>query len=290
MLKDIEKYKITSSKVKLSEHDPRDSGKLKKENAKEELLRNTEELDKLQEVFYADNRFGLLIILQAPDAAGKDGVIRHVMGGLNPQGCRVHSFKSPSKEELEHDYLWRHYKALPERGMIEIFNRSHYENVLITRVHPEFILNERIPEYNSVNKIDENFWKRRYDQINNFEKHVSENGTHILKFFLNLSKEEQKERFLDRLNEPDKNWKFSSADSEERAYWDNYQLAYEEMLQHTSTNYAPWYVIPADKKWFTRVAIGEIIVEKLKSLNLHYPPAEHPGMLAKAKQALLNEK
>lgn len=290
MIIDIKKYRVKSSGINLSDFDTDFTSKFSKKEAKKELKKNRKELKNLQRVFFADNRYGLLIILQAPDAAGKDGAIRHVMGGVNPQGCRVHGFKAPSQKELDHDYLWRHYKVLPERGMIEIFNRSHYENILITRVHPEFILKERIPGIDSVDKIGKKFWEKRYEQINNFEKHVYENGTHILKFFLNLSKEEQKERFLDRLNEKDKNWKFSSGDLEERAYWDDYQDAYQEMLRNTSTDYAPWHIIPADKKWFSRMAIGEIIVNKLKSLDLHFPPAESPELLKKAKEALLNEK
>ncbi len=289
MLKELKKFKVTNSNVRLADFDSGDTLGLKKDSAKDELENNRKELDGLQDIFYADNRYSLLIILQAPDAAGKDGAIRHVMSGVNPQGCRVHSFKSPSDEELDHDYLWRHYKALPERGMIEIFNRSHYENLLITRVHPEYILNERIPGYEKVEAIDEKFWKKRYDQINNFEKHIHENGTHILKFFLNLSKDEQKERFMERLSDPTKYWKFNSADLKERGYWDEYRTVYEEMLQNTSTEYAPWHIIPADKKWFSRVAIGEIIVEKLKSLDLRYPAAEDPEALKKAKHTLENE-
>jgi len=289
MLKELKKFKVTNSNVRLADFDSGDTLGLKKDSAKDELENNRKELDGLQDIFYADNRYSLLIILQAPDAAGKDGAIRHVMSGVNPQGCRVHSFKSPSDEELDHDYLWRHYKALPERGMIEIFNRSHYENLLITRVHPEYILNERIPGYEKVEAIDEKFWKKRYEQINNFEKHIHENGTHILKFFLNLSKDEQKERFMERLSDPTKHWKFNSADLKERGYWDEYRTVYEEMLQNTSTEYAPWHIIPADKKWFSRVAIGEIIVEKLKSLDLRYPAAEDPEALKKAKHTLENE-
>ncbi len=289
MLKELKKFKVTNSNVRLADFDSGDTLGLKKDSAKDELENNRKELDGLQDIFYADNRYSLLIILQAPDAAGKDGAIRHVMSGVNPQGCRVHSFKSPSDEELDHDYLWRHYKALPERGMIEIFNRSHYENLLITRVHPEYILNERIPGYEKVEAIDEKFWKKRYEQINNFEKHIHENGTHILKFFLNLSKDEQKERFMERLSDPTKHWKFNSADLKERGYWDEYRTVYEEMLQNTSTEYAPWHIIPADKKWFSRVAIGELIVEKLKSLDLRYPAAEDPEALKKAKHTLENE-
>lgn len=260
-----------------------------KKEGKRELKANKKELRSFQELFWADNRYSILIVLQAPDAAGKDGAIRHVMSGLNPQGCRVHCFKRPSKEELDHDYLWRHYKQLPERGMMEIFNRSHYENVLATKVNPQFLLNENLPNINVPSKADEDFWERRYTQINNFEKHLHENGTHVIKFFLHLSKEEQKNRLLDRLNEKEKNWKFSSADLEARAQWDAYQRAYELMLEKTSTTYAPWHIIPADNKYFSRALIGEIIVNKFKELDLRFPKPESPEILERAKETLLNE-
>lgn len=260
-----------------------------KKSAKEEVKNNIDELQVYQEMFYADDRYSLLVILQARDAAGKDGVIRHVMSGINPQGCRVHSFKTPTKDELEHDYMWRHYRALPERGMIEIFNRSHYENVLTTKVNPQFILNERIPGYDSVDKIDDKFWENRYKAINAIEKHWSDNGMHIVKIFLNVSKDEQKKRFLSRIDNPDKNWKFSSADLQARANWDKYEKAYEEMLEKTSTDYAPWYVVPADKKYFARVAVGDIILGEFKKMNLRFPPAESPELLAKAREQLMNE-
>lgn len=278
------------SPVDLKKFSTNESGGFYKKSAKKEIKSNIKELRKIQHVFYADDRYSLLIVLQASDAAGKDGVIRHVMSGINPQGCRVHSFKTPSKKELDHDYLWRHYKALPERGMIEIFNRSHYENVLITKVNPQFILNENLPGIDSVEKIDENFWQNRYQQINNFEKHLSQNGTIILKFFLHISKDEQKERLLSRLDNPDKNWKFNNADLEARAQWNKYQTAYAEMLESTSKEYAPWYIIPADKKFFARVAVGDIILEKLQSLNLRYPQGESEKVLTRAKEQLLGEK
>lgn len=264
-------------------------GKTDKDSAKHSLKKNKKKLADLQEIFWADDTYSLLIILQAPDAAGKDGAIRHVMSGVNPQGCKVTGFKTPSKKELDHNFLWRHYKELPQRGQIGIFNRSHYENVLITKVHPEYILNEKLPNIDSVDKINEEFWQKRYRQINDFEREIYENGTHILKFFLNLSKDEQKQRFLDRLNDPNKNWKFSSGDLKERKYWSDYQVVYQDMLNNTSTEYAPWYVIPADHKWFSRMAIGEIIVEKLKSLNLKFPPSENPKRLEEAKKMLDNE-
>ncbi len=275
--------------INLKEYSTNESGGFDKKTAKVEIKSNIKELKKIQRVFYADDRFSLLIILQASDTAGKDGVIRHVMSGINPQGCRVHSFKTPSKEELDHDYLWRHYRALPERGMIEIFNRSHYENVLATKVNPQFLLNENLPGIDSVDKVDNKFWQNRYEQINNFEKHLCQNGTHILKFFLHISKDEQKERLLARLDNPDKNWKFSKADMEARAQWDKYQTAYTEMLQNTSKEYAPWYVIPADKKFFARVAVGDIILEKMQSLQLRFPSGQSDKILAEAKEQLLAE-
>ena len=283
-------FKVPQDKtISLNDYSTDESGGFDKKSAKKEVKNSISELKKLQRIFYADDRFSLLIVLQASDTAGKDGVIRHVMSGINPQGCRVHSFKTPSKEELDHDYLWRHYKALPERGMIEIFNRSHYENVLATKVNPSFILNENLPGIDSVDDIDDVFWQQRYEQINNFEKHLYQNGTHILKFFLHVSKEEQKERLLARLDNPDKNWKFNSNDLRAREQWDEYQLAYQAMLENTSKEHAPWYVIPADKKYFARMAVGEILLEKLKSLNLRYPQGESPDLLSKAREQLLNE-
>ena len=283
-------FKVTEeSSVDLKKYSTNESGGFDKKTAKVEIKSNIKELKKIQRVFYADDRFSLLIILQASDTAGKDGVIRHVMSGINPQGCRVHSFKTPSKEELDHDYLWRHYKALPERGMIEIFNRSHYENVLVTKVNPQFLLNENLPGIDSVDKVDCKFWENRYEQINNFEKHLYQNGTHILKFFLHVSKEEQKERLLARLDDPDKNWKFNTADLEARAQWNEYQTAYKEMLENTSKEHAPWYVIPADKKFFARVAVGDIILQKLQSLNLRFPSGESDKILTEAREQLLSE-
>lgn len=288
---DLDKIIVpTGKKISLKDNFNTDYvGEYDKDSAKKDLKKNRKKLAELQEVFWADDRYSLLIILQASDAAGKDGAIRHVMSGVNPQGCKVSGFKAPSKKELDHNFLWRHYKELPERGQIGIFNRSHYENVLITKVHPEYILNEKLPGIDSVDKIDDKFWKKRYRQINDFEREIYENGTHILKFFLNLSKDEQKQRFLDRLNEPEKNWKFSSGDLKERAFWNDYQKVYEDMLNNTSTEYAPWHVIPADNKWFSRVAIGKIIVQKLKSLDLKFPPAEDPERLKIAREMLEKE-
>jgi len=287
----IEKIIVPAGKqISLKDYDPKFVDKFDKDSAKELLKENKKKLAEIQELFWADDRYSLLIVLQASDAAGKDGAIRHVMSGVNPQGCRVISFKSPSKAELDHNYLWRHYITLPERGQIGIFNRSHYENVLITKVHPEFILNEKLPDIKNVEEVDNLFWEKRYRQINDFEREISENGTIILKFFLNVSKEEQKQRFLDRLNQPEKNWKFSTGDLKERAFWDKYQLAYQDMLSNTSTDYAPWFVIPADHKWFSRMAIGEIIVDTLEKLDLKYPAPENPERLKAAKEQLENEK
>lgn len=287
---DYRKFRVQEGdEVILKDFPTCEDGGYTKKTAKEEIKRNIKELKKFQEMFYADDRYSLLIILQARDAAGKDGVIRHVMSGINPQGCRVHSFKTPTKNELEHDYFWRHYIALPQRGMIEIFNRSHYENVLATKVNPQWILNERIPGYGSVENIDQQFWNARYEDINAVERHLYRNGMRILKFFLNVSKEEQKERFISRIDEPDKNWKFSTADLQAREQWDDYEKAFEEMLEKTSKPYAPWYVIPADKKFFARVAVGDIILELFRSLDLRYPPAESLEMLQKAREILMKQ-
>ncbi len=242
-------------------------------------------------MLYAYNKYSLLIIFQAMDAVGKDGTIKHVMSGVNPQGCVVTSFKQPSTEELEHDYLWRVNKALPRRGMISIFNRSHYEEVIVTRVHPEYILYQNIPGINSIDKIDSSFWMKRYESINDFEKHTADSGTVILKFFLHVSKDEQKERFLARIEEPEKNWKFSAKDVKERQFWESYMEAYEDAINNTSTDYAPWYVIPADRKWFMRAAVGDIIVGTLEELNLSYPKVSdiEKAELNKVKNIILKE-
>ncbi len=237
-----------------------------KKAAQKKLEQNIAELAEYQDILYAQDTYALLIIFQAMDAAGKDGAIKHVMSGVNPQGCQVFSFKAPSAEELDHDYLWRSMKRLPERGRIGIFNRSYYEEVLVVRVHPELLDHQKIPP-----PARENIWQRRYEQINAFEKYLFENGVIVLKFFLNVSREEQKKRFLERIDRPEKNWKFCTADVKERGFWDDYQQAYEDCLNHTSTEWAPWFVIPADAKWFTRLAVSEIIVRTLKQLNLRYP-------------------
>ncbi len=235
--------------------------------AVEQLAANVERLAELQERLYADDRYGLLIVFQAMDAAGKDGAIKHVMSGVNPQGCKVTSFKVPSSEELDHDYLWRANRALPGRGTIGIFNRSYYEETLVVRVHPDLLTKQKLPP----GKVDEEFWRRRFKEINHYEKYLVRNGIRVLKFFLNLSQEEQRKRFLARIEEPEKNWKFSTADYRERACWDDYQAAYADMLRHTSTDAAPWFVVPADNKWFSRLAISATICAVLESLDLKFP-------------------
>jgi len=288
-----ERFKITGDeKISLNDFDTAYTGLYKKDDSEEILAGLIKQTSELQTKLYADNRHALLIIFQAMDAAGKDGAIAHTMSGLNPQGCQVYSFKQPSAEELDHDFLWRHYIALPERGRIGIHNRSHYENVLITKVHPEQILNERIPGIEKVGDITEDFWKDRYKSIKEFEKHLTRNGTKIIKFFLHLSKEEQKERFLKRLDNEDKNWKFSSADVTERKYWKDYMKAYEDAINITSTDDAPWYIIPADKKWFTRIAISNIILETLKELHPQDPVStpEEKAKFAEVKKMLEDEK
>ncbi|SOD12338.1 polyphosphate kinase 2 family protein [Pedobacter xixiisoli] len=293
MKTNTDKYLVKSDKkVKIKDFDTDYNGHLDKEAGKQELDAVKEELSEFQEVLYASNTHSVLVLFQAMDAAGKDGAIAHVMSGLNPQGCQVYSFKTPSSEEYDHDFLWRHYKALPEKGRIGIHNRSHYENVLVCKVHPEYIMSENLPNYSSVDKIDKGFWKNRYESIRNFEKHLTANGVTILKFFLNVSKDEQKKRFLDRIEDPTKNWKFSSSDIKERALWDKYMDAYEDVLNETSTDYAPWYVIPADKKWYTRLAVSQIIAETLKGLKLEYPVLvqEEADKLAEYKKQLLEEK
>lgn len=265
---------------------------LDKKEAEALLAKGIEEMANLQDILYAHNEYSVLIVFQAMDAAGKDGTIKHLMSGLNPSGVKVSSFKTPSSTELDHDYFWRHYKELPARGEIGIFNRSHYENVLVTKVHPEYILNEKIPGINTVKDIKKEFWENRYAQIRRFEKNLAENGTIILKFFLHVSKEEQKKRFLDRIEDPKKNWKFSLADMKERAFWDQYQQAYEDMFNQTSTDYAPWYVIPADDKWYMRILVGLAIYEQFHKLKMDYPivSKETKAALSKAKQALMAEK
>lgn len=244
-------------------------GKLTKEEGKKLLIKEKEKLRELQEKMYADGSKSLLVIPQAMDAAGKDSMIEHVFGGVNPQGCNVTSFKTPSSKEYSHDFLWRHYLALPQKGMIGIFNRSHYESVLVCKVHPEYNLSEKT--WKTVKDFDSTFWENRYESIRNFEKHLSQNGTTIVKIFLNVSKDEQKKRLLDRIDEQEKNWKFSSADLPERALFGQYMEAYETAINETSKDHAPWYVLPADNKWFARVAAIQIIIDTLEKMDLQYP-------------------
>ncbi len=284
MKKEIEQYLVApGKKVSLKDYTTTYSGSNDKENGIKELEKIKEVLSGFQETLYAADSRSVLIIFQAMDAAGKDSAIQHVMSGLNPQGCQVYSFKTPTSEEYDHDFLWRHYKALPERGRIGIHNRSHYENVLVCKVHPEYVLNEKIPRYKDFKKIDKAFWKRRYESIRNFEKHITDNGTAIVKIFLHVSKEEQKQRFLDRINDPAKNWKFSSTDITERSLWKDYMKVYGEAIEETSTEASPWYIVPADKKWYARLAISHILAETFKSLDLKFP------ILAKAEAQKLDE-
>ncbi len=258
-----------------------------KERARQILDQNLADLAEAQDLLYADDRYALLVVFQAMDAAGKDGTIKHVMSGVNPQGCQVFSFKKPSAEELDHDFLWRYVRCLPERGRIGIFNRSYFEDVLVVKVHPELLAAQRLPDATARKKL----WRRRYQDINAFERHLVRNGTVILKFFLNVSKGEQKRRFLDRLDRPDKHWKFSAADLEERAHWGQYMKAYSDCLSATSTRWAPWYVIPADHKWVARAVVADVITTTLRSLDLRYPEVTdvQRSALAEAKQRLLSE-
>lgn len=286
----IEKFLVPEGKkLNLKTHKPDFTGDYTdKENAENDLRANIARLSELQDVLYAENKHALLIIFQAMDAAGKDSAIKHVMSGLNPQGTEVTSFKQPSSEELDHDYLWRSMKASPQRGRIGIFNRSHYEEVLIVRVHPEILQFQQLPDKT---RADKNIWKKRFEQIRNFEQYLTENGIHVIKFFLNVSKEEQKKRFLKRINEPEKNWKFSATDAKERAFWDDYMQAYTEAIEATSTKNAPWHIVPADNKWFTRVVVSEVIAQKLESLDMKYPVLneEHLKQLGEAKKILESE-
>lgn len=292
MKKDILKDLLAKPGKKhlVSDFDSSFTSDLSKQDAKEQLAKDIEKLSELQSMLYAQDRYSILIIFQAMDAAGKDGTIKHVMSGINPQGCQVYSFKQPSAEELDHDYLWRINRSLPERGRIGIFNRSHYEDVLIAKVHPEIILSNKLPSVETINDIDPDFWKRRYRQINDFERYLTENGTIVLKFFLNVSKAEQKNRFMERLDDASKNWKFSSADIKERQFWEDYMNAYADVLTETSTELAPWYVIPADNKWFMRYAVGRIICDRMQQLDLHYPKLSKEGLerLEECKKSVSN--
>ena len=283
----IRRYRVEDGgKFRLKDHDPADTAGLvlDKDEARRLLGVGVESLAELQGKLYAEDRWALLVIFQAMDAAGKDSTIGHVMSGVNPQGCEVFSFKEPSPEELDHDFLWRASQRLPERGRIGIFNRSHYEEVLIVRVHPEILAGEKIPDALVTKRI----WEERYEDIKAFERHLARNGTAILKFFLNVSKKEQKKRFLARLDDPEKNWKFNLADVQERALWRDYMDAYEEMIRATSTEWAPWYAVPADQKWFTRIVVAGAIVDTLERLGVDYPKVDPAAKrrLAQARREL----
>jgi PPK2 family polyphosphate:nucleotide phosphotransferase len=285
-------FRVTKGKnFRLKDVDPDDTREFTKEEhkgrAKEMLASGVTALAELQDKLYAQDKWALLLIFQAMDAAGKDGAIKHVMSGVNPQGCQVYSFKSPSAEDLDHDYLWRCMKCLPNRGHIGIFNRSYYEEVLVVRVHPNFLAKQKLPP----ELVGKNIWEERFEDIRNFERYLARNGVVVRKFFLHVSKKEQKQRFLDRIEDPLKNWKFSSNDANERDYWDDYMEAYEKMIQGTATKEAPWYVVPANNKWFTRVVVAAAVIETLHSLDLAYPEVDEAKLkeLAAAKKKLLSK-
>jgi PPK2 family polyphosphate:nucleotide phosphotransferase len=265
----VRRYRIANDKkFRLKDIDPADTWKLKSgDQARQWLDEGVARLRELQDLLYAQNQWAVLLILQAMDAAGKDGIIKHVMSGVNPQGCQVYAFKAPSQQELNHDFLWRTTRCLPERGHIGIFNRSYYEEVLVLRVHPELLAHEKLPPA----LVTSDLWKERFQDINAFERHLARNGVVIRKFFLHVSKKEQRQRLLARLDQPDKNWKISMPDVQERHYWGDYMASFQDMIRHTATEAAPWYVVPADNKWFTRLVIAEVIVAALESLHLKYP-------------------
>jgi PPK2 family polyphosphate:nucleotide phosphotransferase len=285
-------FRVTDgSGFRLKDIDPGDTlgfGSEDKPRAREALATGVAALAELQDMLYAQDRWAVLLIFQAMDAAGKDGTIKHVMSGVNPQGCQVYSFKTPSSEELDHDFLWRCMKYVPERGRIGIFNRSYYEETLVVRVHPEFLEKQTLPPELVTNDI----WKERFQDIRSFERYLTRNGVVIRKFFLHVSKGEQKRRFLERLENPEKNWKFSANDIKERAFWGDYMTAYEDLIRHTATPEAPWYVVPADNKWFTRTVVAAAVIETLDALNLHYPKVSNEKLkeLAAAKQVLIGSK
>jgi PPK2 family polyphosphate:nucleotide phosphotransferase len=276
-----------AGKFHLNDHKTGERGGLDKEAGEEIITANRQRLSDLQERLYAHDRWSLLLIFQGMDAAGKDSAIKSVFDGVNPQGCEVYAFKQPSSLELDHDYLWRCMVALPERGRIGIFNRSYYEECLVARVHPEVLAKQKMPKQ----LVTKHIWSERFEDISAVERYLTRNGTVILKFFLNVSKEEQRRRFLDRLEEPAKNWKFSMADVTERALWPRYQAAYQDMIRHTSTGFAPWYVVPADHKWFARVVIGSAIVSALERLDLHFPRVDEDSLheFKKVREALEQE-
>ena len=284
-----EPFRITDgAKFRLKKIDPAETLDFEpdeKERAEEGLAQGVELLRTLQDKLYAQDRWAVLIIFQAMDAAGKDGAIKHVMSGVNPQGCEVSSFKAPSAEELDHDFLWRCARRVPERGRIGIFNRSYYEETLVVRVHPEYLSGQKLPQKTKLKDL----WKQRFKDISNFERHLTHSGTMVLKFFLHISKEEQRQRFLKRIEDQEKNWKFSLKDVEERQHWDEYMAAYEDTIRHTASKYAPWYVVPADNKWFTRLVVASAVVHNLNALDLEYPSLtkEELKELENAKQALL---
>jgi len=279
-------YRVShGKKFRLKDFDPASTAHVhSKEHAQELLDKGITDMRNLQDKLYAQDRWSVLIILQGMDAAGKDGLIKHVMSGVNPQGCEVYSFKQPSVEELNHDFMWRSNRRLPERGHIGIFNRSYYEELLVVRVHPDILKNERVPD----KLITKNIWQERFEDIRNSERYLARNGTVVRKFFLNISKKEQKKRFLDRLDKPEKNWKYSASDLQERQCWDDYMDAYQEMIAATSSKHAPWYVVPADNKWYTRLVVAAAIVDALEELKLSYPKisAEQRKQLAAARKEL----
>ena len=287
----LKRYRIEHGKhFSLKDHDPADThglGSELKPQSKELLANGVKEMSRLQDTLAAQDRWGLLLIFQAMDAAGKDGTIKHVMAGVNPQGVDVWGFKAPSTEELHHGYLWRTSKCMPGRGQIGIFNRSYYEEVLVVRVHSQILENEKLPKPLVTKRI----WEERFEDINNYERYATRNGIAVVKFFLHLSKKEQKRRFMERLDTPDKNWKFSSADVRERQFWDAYQEAYEDMIRRTASKHAPWYVVPADNKWFTRLVVSQAVVDALKGMDLKYPKVsgEERAALAQARKQLENE-
>jgi PPK2 family polyphosphate:nucleotide phosphotransferase len=282
-----EPFRVTDDGFRLKDVDPGDTLEFTSEDkprAKEALAMGVELLAELQDMLYAQDRWAVLLIFQAMDAAGKDGAIKHVMSGVNPQGCQVYSFKSPSAEDLNHDFLWRCMKCLPERGRIGIFNRSYYEETLVVRVHPEFLAGQRLPP----ELVTTDVWEQRFQDIRTFERYLTRNGVAIRKFFLHVSNEEQRKRFLGRIEEPEKNWKFSANDTKEQGYWDDYMKAYEDTIRNTATKRAPWYVVPADNKWFTRVVVAAAVIEALSSLDLAYPTVSAAKLkdLAAAKRSL----